>query len=131
MKTAAAWTVVLAMLVLSAVGAWAAKPGGGGSVPPGTIYFTYGGAPMRMLADGSGKQSAPFELGRASRQTYGSAASRWFLSTDDYHLWATTDGVTQMQITNMLETDNGDGTKTMMRLKGGPSWSNDGVDSFV
>jgi hypothetical protein len=134
MRLTAAWTSVLAVLAMSAVGAWAAKPGGGGGgpVPPGAIYFNYGGAPMQMLADGSGKQSAPFELGQASRGTYGSAATRWFLSTgDDYHLWATKDGISQMQITNMLETDNGDGTKTGMHLVGWPSWSNDGADSFV
>lgn len=129
--------VLVIALGLLAVGAWAAKPvgGGGGSVPPGTIYFEYGGTPMTMQADGSGKQLADpanTTYWAPSRGTYGSGARRWWLAMEDYNLWATTDGVDWMQITTILEQDNGDGTKTVIRIGGGrPSWSNDGVDSFV
>ncbi len=97
--------------LLCAGAGWAGKPGGGGSVPAGTIYFASNGT-WSMAADGSAKTQLPSGLagGLPSHQAHG--GGRWFLvwqavggtnpdGTPHAELFAVgQDGLTSVQVTN-------------------------------
>jgi dipeptidyl aminopeptidase/acylaminoacyl peptidase len=110
--------MALAALALGVGVAEAGKPGGGGPVPPGTIYFSSGGGLWSMNPDGSGKAALPTSVrGVPSNQAHGGA--RWFLTSYYGQIHATRgDGSSDVQ----LWSDTTGST-------GQPVWGRD--DSFV
>jgi hypothetical protein len=90
-----------AAVALSAGVAQAGKPGGGGAVPPGRIFFQSSGGLWSMNADGSGKTALPAAVrGVPSNRVHGGA--RWFLfmNTPDGFLHAIReDGSSDVQLT--------------------------------
>src|SRR5262245_49872750 len=79
-RNSAAKILCLSMLIGGVAGAVASaqKPGGGGPIPPGSIYFSRSnGSSWSMSADGGGK--APATVGNPSFQRH--EGSRWFLQT--------------------------------------------------
>ena len=105
--------------------------GGGGSVPPGKILYTYNNQTWQMNGDGSGKSTVSLSA-VPSRDTY--SGHRWSILMSNGEVWATPNNVDFLQITNLQQYDNGDGTITCVILNDGTgarlSWSNGG-DSFI
>ena len=106
-------------------------PKGSGPPPPGKIYYQYNGAVWQMNGDGSGKTQVNAPAGVPSQGTYGTDNHRWWLVASEGEIWATPNGVDYLQITDMSQRDNGDGTITVVRISHRePVWSNGG-DSFI
>jgi len=139
MNTHFRWAVALVCVVAvgSLLGVPVAKTapkGGGGSVPPGKIVYSYNGGLWQMNGDGSGKTAVSgYSPGHPTRSTYN--GHRWWIKTIDGEIWATPDGATFLQVTNARVHDNGDDTITVVWFEDGwfnarPTWSNGG-DSFL
>jgi hypothetical protein len=137
--------VCATVVVLMAGVGVAAKPGSGGPVPSGTLYFRTQFDVLAMRGDGSqlhseasidnnGYQIAP------SLDRYGSDGHRWFLfladGTDqEQDLYATVDGSEWILLVDgglsVHQIETGESIRARLRMLGDVSWSNDGLDRFI
>ena len=143
--------VVLVVLFTAAVAsqvAVAGKPGGGGGlVPPGTIYFLFPEDVWSMKADGSGKFPASPDHYSAAPTTlvYGNDRHRLWLDTGTipgqfypYYPDPSQNTTERRELFAYRSTPAGEVQKVQItnlfpgiRVDGYCQWSNDGADSFV
>lgn len=107
--------------------------------PPGKVLFevllnpgpSYSRQDWQMNGDGSGKSLVLVpprdESPAPSKQVY--STGRWWLFTQDFELWAT-NGAVLIQVTDVSPVQS-NGIEEGTRVIGTPSWSNDGLDSFI